>query len=419
MLMMIKRFLTIALISIILSFSFLIYFVINDNAGRVLIVFAILLLISAAIALFVIAKKMALAPVFNQMAESKEKSDVNLEDAVSQKTDKLKEQKEFSDTIFSNITSGIMVMDQEGHVLKINQAGAEILKMNIPEIAGKKLSDIYPETEAMLMIKPGPSREIVLPLPDGDSIPIGFTNSPLLDPSHDGSGIIVLFRDLKEIKRFQAELRKRQHFEVVGKVMAGVAHEIRNPLFGISSIAQILEREVKSEQHHALLQAMLKEIHRMKNLIEELLFYSRPTKLNITEIDMDVLMEKVKHYISAKKDDIVLNLRIQPSAIIKADMDRLTQVFLNLMDNAIGGGSKRIDIAVEKKDNSVVVTVKDDGIGIKKEAMEKLFDPFFTTKKEGTGLGLSICKKIIEDHGGEIEIQSTEGEGTIVILTFN
>ncbi len=97
-------------------------------------------------------------------------------------------------------------------------------------------------------------------------------------------------------------------------------------------------------------------------------------------------------------------------------MDKLTQVFLNLIDNAIGAGSKTIDITAEKKDNAVALTVKDDGIGIKKAALGMIFDPFFTTKKEGTGLGLSICKKIIEDHGGNIEIQSTEGEGTTVIF---
>ena len=330
----------------------------------------------------------------------------------------LLEQKEFSETIFNNISSGIIVLDNQGRILKINKTGEEILKINPHYVLGKRLADIYPETEAMLTVEHNLNKEIVISLPDGNSIPIGFANSSLLDQSHKENGIIILFRDLTEIKKLQEALRKKQNFEAMGKVVAGVAHEIRNPLFGISAIVQILEREIISEQHQTLLQAMLREIYRLKNLIDELLLYSRPSKLNITEIDFDILMEKIKHYIRAKKDDVVLNLEFRSSGIIKGDMDKLTQVILNLVDNAVGAGSKKIDIIAARKDNAAVITVKDDGIGIQKETLDKIFDPFFTTKKEGTGLGLSICRKIIEDHGGEIVIQSAKGEGTTVTMTF-
>lgn len=331
----------------------------------------------------------------------------------------LTEEKEFSDAIFSDISSGIIVSDNEGLVLKINQAGAEILKINIHDVIGKKISDIYPDIKVMFLPELGPASEIDITLSDGKRIPVGYTNSPLYDSLRNKSGIIVLFRDLTEIKKLQSELRAKQHFEALGKVMAGVAHEIRNPLFGISSIVQILEREVQSEQHQALLHAMFKEIFRLKNIIEELLLYSRPSKLNIVETDLNIILEKIRRFINSKKDDIALNLMIQPSAIIRGDMDKLTQVFLNIMDNAVSSGCKKIDITAHKKDyKTLVITIKDDGTGIEKEILEKIFDPFFTTKKEGTGLGLPICKKIVEDHGGNIEIISNEGEGTIVLLNF-
>ena len=331
----------------------------------------------------------------------------------------LLEQKEFSETIFNNISSGIMVLDKEGSILKMNMTGEKILKIKFAEVFGKKLADVYPGAEVMLSAAQELNSEVVIPFPDKtNSIPLGFTNSQLLDQLHNENGIIVLFRDLTEIKKLQEELRKKQRFEAMGKVVAGVAHEIRNPLFGISSIVQILEREVKSEKHQFLLRAMLKEIYRMKNLIEELLLYSRPSRLDIIEIDLAILADNIEHYINAKKADIVFNLELQSKTSISCDLDKITQVFLNLIDNSIGAGSKKITIRSEKIQGETIITIKDDGMGIQEKNIDKIFDPFFTTKKEGTGLGLSICRKIIDEHGATIDLQSTIGKGTTVKLTF-
>ncbi len=325
-------------------------------------------------------------------------------------------EKEFSDAVLSNMAMGIMVFDREDRIIRSNPAAFDILKIN-DSIIGRRLKDVLPQASDFLVIDTAFGREVEIPA-GTETIPVGFSNSSFLDMNGEKTGTVVVFRDLTEIKKLQAEIRKKQHFEAIAKVIAGVAHEIRNPLFGISSIVQILEREIKSEQHNALLQAVLKEIYRLKNLLEELLLYSRPSKPDIREVDLNVLMEKIKHYVEAKKEEVKVNLIINPSVTIKADMDKLTQVFLNLIDNALNAGSRNIDIAVEKKKDRVIITTKDDGIGIRKDIIDKIFDPFFTTRKEGTGLGLSICKKIIEDHNGSMEIRSAEGSGTSVILTL-
>ncbi|MBT9165175.1 MAG: Sensor protein ZraS [candidate division WS2 bacterium] len=325
-------------------------------------------------------------------------------------------EKEFSDAVFSNMAMGIMVFDREDRIIRSNPAAFNILKIN-DSIIGRRLKDVLPQASDFLVIDAAFDREVEIPA-GTETIPVGFSNSSFLDMNGEKTGTIVVFRDLTELKKLQAEIRKKQHFEAIGKVIAGVAHEIRNPLFGISSIVQILEREIKSEKHNALLQAVLKEIYRLKSLLEGLLLYSRPSKPHIRELDLNVLMEKIKHYVEAKKEEVKVNLIINPSVTIKADMDKLTQVFMNLIDNALNAGSRNIDIAVEKRKDRVIITTKDDGIGIRKDIIDKIFDPFFTTRKEGTGLGLSICKKIIEDHNGSMEIQSAEGSGTSVILTM-
>jgi len=332
--------------------------------------------------------------------------------------EELSTQKEFSEAIYNNTPSGIMVLDKEGHILKINHPGVEILKISPSEVVGTPLTAIYPESKEMLTLDTHYAREILITLADGRMRPVGFTNSPLLDKDGKEKGIIIVFRDLVEIKELQAELRKKQHFEAMGKVISGVAHEIRNPLFGIQAIAQILERESESSQHQALISALLKETYRVRNLIDELLLYSRPSVLNLIDMDLDIFLSELKEFFKTKHHDEVLSVNVPPLTRFKADKDKLMQVFVNLLENAVGAGSKRIEITSEKRDNGLRIAVKDDGTGIKPDALERIFEPFFTTKKEGTGLGLPICRKIMEDHGGTMEVLSTAGAGTTFFLIF-
>ena len=329
----------------------------------------------------------------------------------------LRSEKELSDAIFTSAASGIIVLDREGRVLKINDVGAEILDTNAEAVTGAKIAEIYPEASEMLLLGTGVSREVTITLTRGDCVPVGFATSPLFGSNRREEGVIVLFRNLTEIKRLQSELRKKEHFETMAKVISGVAHEIRNPLFGISSIGQILERELDSSQHKALTQAMLKETDRMKRLIEELLLYTRPSRFDIREIDIGILIEELLHHIKAKRDDITFSLNIIPLTVM-ADRDKIMQVFLNLLNNAIDSAKCSVSMSVKTVDNKAVIVISDDGPGISEKNLHRVFEPFFTTKKGGTGLGLPICKKIIEDHGGTIEIQSEEGKGTSVVLTF-
>ncbi len=330
----------------------------------------------------------------------------------------IRSEKEFSDAIFNSAASGIMVLDKSGRILKINRTGAEILRLDAYDITGKIITDIYPETGDMLLIDKEIGREVTVSLPNGVYVPVGFRSSLLRASSEGKEGIIVLFRDMTEIKKLQSQLREKERFDTMGKIVAGVAHEVRNPLFGISSICQILEREISSVQHLALIQTVLKETVRVKDLIEELLIYTRPSRLYIEEIDVLTLVEEFEPYVKSKKDDIIFLINVPPSMKINAARDKIKQVFYSLLDNAIDAAKSTITVSGKTMENIVKIIISDDGSGIKKEDIGRIFEPFFTTKTRGTGLGLSICKKIVEDHGGSIEVQSSEGEGTSVTLTF-
>lgn len=359
-----------------------------------------------------------LAIAFNEMAERIKDSYMHLEETVQSKTTALKTQKEFAEAIFNNMGSGVMVLDPEGYIIKVNRAGSEILRIPQEELIMRRLIEILPQAADFLVIDRSLGREVEVPLADGAVIPVGFTNSILFGENGQKIGTVVIFRDLTEIKKLQSEIRKRQHFEAIGRVISGVAHEIRNPLFGISSIGQILEREIESPQHQALIQAVLKETGRMKRLVDDLLLYSKPSTLSLADVDLGLLMEELSHYVKSKRSEITIALDIPYTFIIKADRDKMMQVFINIFDNAIDVAKSRIDVNVKKEADKTVVTISDDGEGIKQADIEQVFEPFFTTKKGGTGLGLSICKKIVEEHGGSLKIESSEGKGTSVILSL-
>ncbi|MDA8172741.1 MAG: ATP-binding protein [Nitrospiraceae bacterium] len=325
-------------------------------------------------------------------------------------------EKEFSEAIFNSTASGVAVLDENGNILRMNQPGLEILELTGEEAVGKRVDTIDEALADMRYTMPKLSREAVIRTGDGKIKPIGFTSSQLLDQNGGQKGIIVVFRDLTEIKKISDEIRKKQHFEMIGKVIAGVAHEIRNPLFAIQSIGQLLEREIAAAQHQALIQAMLKETRRVKALIEELLSYSRPSRLEMGWIDLHLFFEDLFSYVKLSGYQPQVLFSSTGTAMVKADSDKMRQVFLNLLDNAAGASCKRVEITAERENGMAVITVRDDGQGIKEADMERIFDPFFTTKKEGTGLGLPICRKIVEEHGGRLEIKSAPGEGTTVTV---
>jgi signal transduction histidine kinase len=177
----------------------------------------------------------------------------------------------------------------------------------------------------------------------------------------------------------------------------------------------VLEREVEDAKHKGLLQVLLKEAYRIKNLIEELLLYSRPARLNIVPTELEFFLERLRQYIRLKKD-IALEVDVPPELKVQADQDKLTQVFLNLLDNALEAGATRVSIRAQRRKDVVEIVLQDNGSGIQGDDLEKVFEPFFTTKKEGTGLGLSICRKLVEEHGGSLRLESGPGGGCAVLM---
>ncbi len=332
---------------------------------------------------------------------------------------KIKKNEHLLDSIIFNMAAGLLVTDLTGKVKMINISGSEILGCDREAIIGKDITLIYPEAAGMLEVKPriiGDEVEILTPR---GAVPVGFNNNHLISRDGNPEGFIIVFRDLSEIKKLQDDLREKERFAAVGKVAAGVAHEIRNPLFGITSVAQIIARETSDENPiRPLVQAMLSETSRLNRLVEDMLLYNRTVKLHRQPVDICSLIENVLefHFVAISEKSLNVVRKCSGIEMAMIDLNQIRQVFLNLLINAIDASHEggRMGISASRSDDTIKIAISDQGAGIPEADLPKVFDLFFTTKEKGTGIGLAICRKIIEDHGGTIAVKSLLGQGTSV-----
>ena len=365
-----------------------------------------------------------------------------LQDQVQAQTLELSRGRQLTANIISHMGSGLLVTDRDGRIWMINQHGQETLGVTAAQAVGQRLLDLFPDAGPLLDVQVGSVlRELDLKCPGGQTVPLGFNNSLLLDAAGQPEGTIVIFRDLSDLRAIRAEVRRKDRLAAIGEVAAGVAHEIRNPLFGISSVAQILMTEVKFDPvHQELLAAMQSEIKRLNSLVEDLLNYGRPSKLQRTPQVLEQIWEEIldlaREELAGAKVHIAREIADGVLPVL-ADGNQLRQVFLNLLKNAIQatppGG--RITIRVYRVRRSalpapvqhslallagegdpsreyVASVVSDTGVGIPVADLDRVFDLFFTTKSTGSGLGLAICRRIAEDHGGAIGVESVEQVGS-------
>lgn len=225
-----------------------------------------------------------------------------------------------------------------------------------------------------------------------------------------------------ELKESQASLIRSERLASLGYMAAGMAHEIKNALVPLKTLTELLAVSGKDEAFIAKFNELVpKEIDRINRLSTDLLHYSRPAEPVFEYLDVNDVVSEVAKFleVQAKKRNILISESLSKVAEVKADKQKLIEVFTNLILNAIEamtGGN--ITLSTFEKDDKVVVEIADNGPGIPEENLKRIFVPFFTTKKEGTGMGLAITQRIVADHGGTIDLQSTHGLGTRFFLSF-
>jgi two-component system NtrC family sensor kinase len=228
----------------------------------------------------------------------------------------------------------------------------------------------------------------------------------------------------REIKQIEAQLYRSEKLASIGKLVAGIAHEINNPLTGVLLYASIIQNDSRiAPVFRADLDLIISETRRCADIVKRLLEFSRETSARKVSFFMDELLDKSLSLISQQScfhDISICRNYTQSLPPVIADPDQIEQVFINLFMNACqamaGEGTLTIRTLFSTDTDYVCAEIRDTGCGISEENLNKIFDPFFTTKEEGTGLGLSISYGIVESNNGKIEVTSKDGEGTVFIV---
>lgn len=363
-----------------------------------------------------------------RLSERQTKSDVQLLAA----THALENLRALHERIIESMRSGIVTIDLAGNVYSLNTAAEEITGYRSSELKGRPVSLLFGQLEALIahslqtettneML---PRREAICVRPDGVRLHLGFSLVPLFAESGEATGFVITFQDLTGVRALEEQNRRQDRLAAVGRVAAGIAHEIRNPLAAMSGSIQVLRGELDGDaSSKELMEIVLRESERLNRIITDFLLYARPRACDFALTDLrEPLRETIALLRNSPEMKETHTIRDNLSSLplfSQVDAAQLKQVFWNLSRNALqampDGGVFSINTKQESSGH-IQLIFTDTGCGMTPEQRENLFEPFSSTKANGTGLGLSIVYQIIQDHHGAISIHSREGEGTTIIV---
>jgi two-component system sensor histidine kinase HydH len=325
------------------------------------------------------------------------------------------------------MADGLLSVDAQGHITTANPRASQLLALAQEDLQGRSFADVFGRTSLTLdpVLRRGlalEEREIGWMSSNSEETPLAVSVTPLTGDQGEVSGAVVLLRDLRTLKALQQRVERTERLAALGRLAAGVAHEIRNPLGAIRGLVQYFQATWKEHaEQRVYLDVILREVDRLNRVVSDLVEFARPREPQREPHD---LVEIVRHAVTLVQSDVRakgirivhdLEERLPPLLV---DRDMVLQALLNILLNAVEamepGGELRIRLA----DSSgwVELAIQDTGCGIPPDHLERLFDPFFTTKRQGTGLGLAIAHSVIQAHDGEIIIDSTPDMGTTVTI---
>lgn len=342
---------------------------------------------------------------------------------------------ELSEGVLHHLDSGVIVVDSAGVTTMVNAAAAELIDTEVSALMGKPVQQVMPASLATPLLatlaeqKHYQHNETTLHLTSGFVLPLEYSTAPLYAKSGRLSGACLMLHDLSHVIETEAQRRRTERLASIGAFVSGIAHEIKNPLVAIKSLAELLpEQYDDAEFRQTFSQVALYEVARIDDLVKRLrsLGAAPPSRRRCISI-LEPLHETLALLFGElSKRGITLDYEnaFNPPEII-ADADQLKQVFLNLCLNSIEamqqGGVLRIslstDTAGDAASGHLLIHISDTGPGLLQDDLRRIFDPFVTTKTNGSGLGLAICKAIIEHHNGTIHAMNcSHGSGAQFIV---
>lgn len=333
------------------------------------------------------------------------------------------------ENIINSMSGGLITTDLQGRVTFLNASGEKLLERRSEEVLGRKAEELFldrvPGVESALA--KGELRSLT---PSGEEKTFGVKVSTLRVPDRGTLGYVYSFADLTEIRRLEREVRMRDRLSAVGRMAAGIAHEIRNPLSSIAGSVKVLASiSALTEEQRTLVDVVTRESDRLNDIITNFLFYSRDKSYKFAVEDLVTLLDDTltllenRPPVSSSSEYAARAVRgggirivrryESQQALARVNGDKIKQVFWNICENAArampGGGT--LTVGLSSEDGQWVITFADTGQGIRAQELEKVFEPFQSGFENGTGLGLAIVYQIVQAHQGKISVKSTLGAG--------
>jgi len=341
----------------------------------------------------------------------------------------LRDLQAFQDLVFQCVGTGLIAVDRRHRVTAFNRAAEEITGVARVEAIGRAWSALIGAAmpldaiEAAIDRNPRASvwRETTLRRPDGTTVPLRMTFSALRSGEGERLGLISACEDLSAIREMEARMRQADRLATLGRMAANIAHEIRNPLASLTGAIEVLTSPLAADDtRERLSQIVARESERLNHIIKNFLEYTRPAPLSITAMDVSAAIEEVLVLLEHRAGTLKSVRDFEPGIRWGVDAQQFRQVLWNLCLNALEampeGGELRI--AAEVVGDRLEVSVTDSGEGIGASDLSHVFEPFFSTKPEGTGLGLALVHRIVQEHGGEIDVRSSPGLGTTFTMSL-
>ena len=335
----------------------------------------------------------------------------------------------FTDLVFHSVGTGLIALDGEHRVTALNRAAERITGVDAHSAvggpwavfgAGLSLGTIEPEIDTR---DPRPAwREVVLRRPGRADVPVRMTFSALRAGDGRGIGLIVACEDLSAIRAMEARMRAADRLASLGRMAANIAHEIRNPLASLSGAVEVLAAGAPDETRERLGQIVIKETERLNTIIREFLEYARPAPLSRSTVNAAEIVDEVLVLLEHQAAPGMLKVvrEFAPAVPWSVDRQQFRQVIWNLCLNALQampeGGELRVSMVATA--GSLLVRIADTGEGISDVDFGHIFEPFYSTKLDGSGLGLALVHRVVQDHGGDIDVQSRAGAGSVFTLTL-
>lgn len=331
--------------------------------------------------------------------------------------------------IIDNMTAGLLITNLEGQINFINEPGVRILAFPVTELLGRNISTLFHEEIKIDKLKETLHSRSYLSLERSllrgkQGILIGMNFSFLQSQKGVPTGLMIIFQDITESRKMERHFRLQERMVAIGTMAAGIAHEIRNPLASIRGSVQLLNSELElNEDQRKLMEIVLTESTRLDQTIQNFLNYAKPKQIQTSMEDLKQIVEDMLNFIQkgpeCKPDHTIEFSGTEESFLHEIDSNQIKQVIWNLSINALrampDGGKLHVTLQHDPQSN-IILSFRDEGRGIEPERMESIFDPFQDSTTGGSGLGMAIVYRIVQDHHGQVLIDSQVSRGTTITI---